>query len=165
MFESVINSVFKSVRLKKRDYDPEMIAAEDINLPIVFNTMEQTVVNPFIKIELQTYKSLGYRFKKEFELSVPEYNAYQIGLLIQAIKVGADIKIDKINQYFHKAVYNVEKRTLTGMVIDLIKKYEKDLSKTLSETALKKELVFTPLDAGHLLYYLSFYLNEEEYKI
>ena len=165
MFGSVINSVFKSVRLKKREYDPEMIAAEDIKLPLVYTGMTKGIVNPSIKSELQIYKSLGYRFKKDFELNVLEYNAFQIGMLIYAIKLRSELKIEKSNTFFHNNISKIEKRTLTYFVIELIKKYQKIVSITASTTALKKENIFTPLEAGYLLYYLSFYLNEEEYKI
>ena len=165
MFGSVISNVFKSVKLKKRDYDPEMIAADDIVLPLVFKDMEQTIINPGIKTELHTYKSLGYRFKDMAELNVLEYNAYQIGILIQAIKIGVDIKINKPSSYFPKEIYKHENRTITAFVIDIIKKYEKDISIVLSETILKKDNLFTPLEAGYLLYYISFYIYDEKYKI
>ena len=165
MFGSVISSVFKSVKLKKRDYDPEMIAADDINLPLVYKDMETAVVTPMIKTELQTYKSLGYRFKNPIELNVLEYNTYQIGIMIQAIKIGIDLKVEKPNSYFHKDIYLHENRTITAFVIDLIKKYEKDVSTTASEIILKKENLFSPLEAGYLLYYLSFYINDEKYRI
>ena len=165
MFGSVLGNVFKSVKLKKRDYDPEMIAAGDIKLPLIFNGMEKGIVNPFIKTELQTYKSLGYRFKADFELAELTYNAYQIGLLIRAIKIGSDLKIKKPSTYFHKNIVEHENRTITAFVIDIIKKYEKIVKFTLSENLLKKENLFTPLEAGYLLYYLSFYINDEKYKI
>ena len=161
----IMNNVFQSVKLKKRDYDPEMIAAEDIELPLIYKGMTKGIVNPSIKSELQTHKSLGYRFKKDFELSVQEYNAFQIGMLINAIKLKLDLKIDNPNKIFHKNISKIEKRTLTSYVIELIKKYQKDVSLSSSTTALKKENIFTPLEAGYLLYYLSFYLHEEEYRI
>jgi hypothetical protein len=165
MFGSVINKVITSVKLKKRNYDPEMIAADDIKLPLVFNGMEKGIINPSIKTELQTYKLLGYRFKKDFELNVLEYNAYQIGLLIRAIKIGADLKVNKPKNYFHKNIFEHENRTITAFVIDIIKKYEKIIKITLSVTSLKKENIFTPLEAGYLLYYLSFYIHDKKYKI
>ena len=165
MFGSVINKVFKSVKLKKRNYDPEMITSDDINLPLIYKGMETTVVNPMIKTELQTYKSLGYRFKNPLELNILEYNNYQIGIMIQAIKLGIDLKVEKASSYFHKDIFLHENRTITAFVIDLIKKYEKDVSITSSEIILKKENLFSPLEAGYLLYYLSFYINDEKYRI
>jgi hypothetical protein len=165
MFGSVINNVFKSVKLKKRDYDPEMIAADDIQLPLIFKGMSPVVVTPAVKTELQAYKSLGYRFKDMRELNILEYNAYQIGLMIQAIKIGIDLKIEKPSIFFHKEIYKHENRTITAFVIDIIKKYEKDISMTLSETILRKEELYSPLEAGYLLYYLSFYVYDEKYKI
>ena len=165
MFGSVINNVFKSVKLKKRDYDPEMIAADDIHLPLVFKGMPLVIVNPAVKTELQAYKSLGYRFKDRRELNVLEYNSYQIGLMIQAIKIGLDLKIERPKSYFHQEILQHENRTITAFVIDIIKKYEKDVSITLSETMLRKENLFSPLEAGYLLYYLSFYIYDSKYKI
>ncbi len=165
MFGSVVNKVFKSVRLKKRDYDPEMIASEDIHLPLVYKGMQLSIVNPVIKTELQTYKSLGYRFKNILELNIPEYNAYQIGFLIQAIKLEIDLKVDKPTNYFHKEILKHNHRTITTFVIDIIKKYEKEVSITLSEILLKKENLFSPLEAGYLLYYLSFYIEEKKHKL
>ena len=165
MFGSVINNVFKSVRLKKRDYDPEMIAADDIKLPLIFKGMEKAIINPMIKSELQTYKSIGYRFKPMSEHDVLEYNAYQMAVMIQAIKLGIDLKVDKPSSFFHKEIFSHEHRTITAFIIDIIKKYEQMIPITNSETILKKEKPFSPLDAGYLLYYLSFYIHDEKYKI
>jgi hypothetical protein len=156
---SILSKVFKLNKLKKRDYDPELIDIEDISMPIVFKSLDMTITNFEAKSELKSYKSLCYRFRTLSELEVNEYHAYQIGILLNAIKLEIDLKIDKPNDYFSPDILKLSTHTIQGKVFNLIKKYDKQVKKTLSENMLKKELLFTPIEASYLLYYLSFYLE------
>jgi len=163
-FGITISKVFKSVKLKKRDYDPEIISIDDIIMPTIYKDIDFMITNAEIKTELQTYKSLGYRFKKEKELEILEYHSYQIGIMLNALRLDIDLKIPKIQNYFHKNILSLEKRTIHSKVSDIIKKYNNIVNKISSANMLKKDLVFTPLEASYLLYYLSFY-KEVDFKI
>jgi hypothetical protein len=159
---SMITKVFKLKKLKKRDYDPEIVDIQDIIMPTIYNNMDLTITNVEAKSELKSYKSLCYRFRTIQELTeLKEYHAFQIGILLNAIKLKVEFKIDKPQDYIHKDIVNLDKRTINGKVSDLIKRFDKEIKKTSSENMLKKELLFTPIDASYLLYYLSFYYIEE----
>jgi len=160
-FGITISKVFKSVKLKKRDYDPEIISIDDIVMPSIYMDMDFMITNAETKSELQTYKSLGYRFKKDEDLEVLEYHSYQIGIILNAFRLDIDLKISKPISYFHKNILSLDKKTIQGKVSDIIKKYDKIVNKTSSANLLKKDLVFTPLEASYLLYYLSFYKEME----
>jgi len=160
-FGGILKKAFTSVRLEKRDYDPEAISIDDIKLPTIYNQYDASRINVEIKTELKAYKSLGYRFKKENELLKKEYHSFQIGMILKAIKIGLDVKTPKDSDFFGNNILKLDYQTVVGFVSDIIKKYDTDVNVALSERMLKKDLMFDPMDMGYLLYYLSFYQTLE----
>ncbi len=157
-FSKIFSKAFQTKRLKKRDYDPEAISIEDIKLPTIYKEYDSTRINIEIKSELKAYKSLGYRTKKNLDdLENKAYHAFQIGMLIKAIKLDLEANIDVLDDYFHKDVLKLDQKTVVSMTSDVFKKFNKNTSSQKSEIMLKKDLLFTPNDLGYLLYYLTFY--------
>ncbi len=79
-----MKSMFSSVWLKKRKFDPELLDVNDIRLPLFFKTVDSPLVMAEIKTELKTFKSLGYRFRTINELENKEYHSYQMGMLLKS---------------------------------------------------------------------------------
>lgn len=152
----------RSLWLEKREFDPELVSIEDIELPIIFKDMDESRILRDLKSELETFKSLGYRFRKSDELEVLEYHSFQIGLILKAMKFGFDLKVKGNSNYFPKFIYTLSDNTVQGKVFDIIKKYDKEVKKMSSEIILRDEMIWTPLDAGYLLYYMSFYKEFEK---
>jgi len=163
-FGGVFKKAFTSVRLQKREYNPEQVSIDDIKLPIIFNQYEELRVNIEIKTELKAYKSLGYRFKKEESLLKNEYHAFQISMILKAMKINLDLKVPKNSNFFNEKMLKLDKQTVVGIVSDIIKKYDEEVKVSQSERMLRKELIFNPKEMGYLLYYLSFYQTLEEVK-
>jgi len=154
---NIINKVFVSQRLKKREYDPEIITIDDVNLPFILKEMDKSIVNSYVKSELKSYQSLQYNLKNESLLNENEYHAYQIAILILAIRKKVDLNILSLDEYFHKDITKLDNSTIEGKIHDIYKKFNKKVSRAKSENMLKKEIIFSPLEAGYLLYFISFY--------
>lgn len=152
-----------SPKFKKRKFDPEIINIDDINLPIEIKNMNNERVFADIKTDLNTYKLLGYRFKSEGELSeMQEYHSLQIGIMLQGLKINYDLQMrDLPSNYFPESIAKLHYHTVQGKVLDIIKKYDKVVTKTLSENQLHNETIWTPIDAAYILYYLSFYWKKD----
>ncbi|HFU76787.1 MAG TPA: hypothetical protein ENK66_11130 [Arcobacter sp.] len=149
-------------RLKKRKFNPDLLDIEDLHLPIEIKEMDHERILRDLKSNLKNYKLLGYRFKHESELnSLQEYNSLEIGILLRSVKDKIDLKVEKPKEYFGDVILNHHYGTIQSLVQDIIKKYERNVTKTLSEIQLKNEMLWTPIEAGQLLYYLSFYWKKD----
>jgi hypothetical protein len=157
-----VKKVFRDMWLEKREYDPELISIDDIELPIVYKSLDEHRVMRDMKSELETFKSLGYRFKKSNELTVLEYHSFQIGILLQAMKFGFDLKVKGNANYFPESIYKLDHHTIQAKVFDIIKKYDREVDKMASEMILRDDMLWTPIEASYLLLYLSFYQEYEE---
>jgi hypothetical protein len=153
----IFKKAFKSIKLTKRDYDPEIISINDIEIPIIYKDMDMDRILRDIKSELLTYKSLGYRFKESKELDIQEYHTFQIGLLLNALKNDVDLNVRKPKEYIPKNVLTSTKENLIYQISEIIKKFDKEVPKGISEVIARDDFIWTPLDAGYLLYYLSIY--------
>ncbi len=156
-FGTNVQKMFSSVWLKKRKFDPEMLDVNDIKLPIYFKNIDSPRVMNEIKIELKTYKSLGYRFRKLNELDKAEYNSLQIGILLKALSLKIDLKVVANQDFFPEYIYNIGYTTVQSKVSDVIKKFDNEVSKISTELELQGQLIWTPLESGYILFYLSFY--------
>ena len=153
----VSKKVFQPVRLKKREYDPEIVLAQDIEMPIIYKDMDQERISRDLRSELNTYKSLGYRFKEKNKLNEKEYHSYQIGILINALNKEIDLKIKKNSEFLPKFIYQTPNKNLTIQISDIIKKFDKEVPKNLSDIVSRDQFIWTPIEAGYLLYYLSIF--------
>lgn len=163
-FGGIFSKAFESVRLTKRVYDPELISIKDIELPLIFKSFDESRVQRDIKSELQTFKSLGYRFKDRNKLEDKEYYSLQIGIMLNALNHDIDLKIKNNKDYIPEFIYQSSNDTIIKQVSDIIKKFDKEVSKSISEIISKDEFIWTPIEAGYLLYYLSFYKDLPAYK-
>ncbi len=156
-FTTKVQNIFQNVWLKKRKFDPEMLDINDIKLPTYFSDFDNSRIIRDIKSELQTFKSLGYRFRKINELDKQEYHSLQIGTLLKALNSNIDLKVQKNQDYFPDFIYDFGYTTVQSKVSDIIKKYDSEVSKISTELQLRNQLIWTPLEAGYILFYLSFY--------
>ncbi|MDD2698102.1 MAG: hypothetical protein PHF17_04780 [Arcobacteraceae bacterium] len=148
---------FNNVWLKKRKFDPELLDINDIKLPLYFKNIDSPHVMSEIKVELKTYKSLGYRFRKINELETKEYHSLQMGILLKALSLNIDLKVSANQDYFPDFIYDIGYTTVQSRVSEVIKRYDNEVSKISTEEELKSNLMWTPLEIGYLLFYLSFY--------
>jgi len=155
----IMQNIFQSVRLTKRKFDPEMLDINDIKLPVYFSDLDVNRVMRDMKSELQTFKSLGYRFRKLNELEKQEYHSMQIGTLLKGLHLGLDLKVIDNESFFPEYIFTMNHTMVQSKISDIIKKYDSVVSKTSSDAVLRDELIWTPLDACYLLFYLSFYKN------
>ena len=158
-FTGIVQNIFTSPRFKKRKFDPELLDVNDIILPIYYKDIDMTRILRDIKSELHTFKSLGYRFRKLNELEKNEYHSMQIGILLKALHLGADLKVLRVEDYFPEFIYSMNYTLVQGKISDIIKKYDISVSKVSTEINLNNDYIWNPLEAGYLLFYLSFYKN------
>lgn len=156
-FGGIFKKAFTSVKLTKREYDPEIVSINDIKLPIIYSTMDEDRVHRDIKSELQTYKSLGYRFKDRDKLEDKEYYSYQIGILLNALNNEADLKIRRPSEYIPEFIYKASNDTLAKQMSDIVKKFDAEVPKNISDIVARDQFIWTPIEAGYILYYLSIY--------
>ncbi len=151
----MFKKAFNSIKLTKRDYDPEIISIDDVELPIIYKDMDINRVIRDVKSEFQTYKSLGYRFKENKELEEKEYYSFQIGILLNAIKHDIEIHIRSVKEYIPQFMQNSTKENLQYQVSEIIKKFDKEVSKDISDIIARDDFIWTPIEAGYLLYYIA----------
>ena len=156
-FGGIFAKAFNSVILTKRDYDPELVTIDDVELPIIYNSMDDDRVQRDIKTELETFKSVGYRLSSNKNIENNEYNTYQIGILLNALKKDLDLKISVAKNYLPAFIYNSTNKTMKKQISDIIKKYDADVKKDISESNAREDYFWMPKDAGYILYYLSIY--------
>ena len=60
-FGSIVKKAFTPIRLKKRKFDPKKVDIEGIKLPKIIEDFEVRTIISFVKEEIATYRSLGYR--------------------------------------------------------------------------------------------------------
>ncbi len=155
MFGAIKNKISATVKIKKRVFDPEMMSAEDIVLPRVFNIVHIDSVKSSVKNEVGTFKSLGYKDMPIEKLKVLEYHSYQIGLMIKAIKEDVVNIIPDVSTVLPSISTYITKRQLHMKVFDIVNRYETNVEKDELKELLSKEVIWTPLDMAYLLYYLS----------
>ena len=63
MFGSMGKKILKSIKIKKRVFDPEKMSIEDISLPRVLKNLDSDNLTSVIAEEISTFKSLGYKVK------------------------------------------------------------------------------------------------------
>ncbi|MCK5295172.1 MAG: hypothetical protein KAJ49_10995 [Arcobacteraceae bacterium] len=156
-FGGILKKVFRTVKLIKRDYDPEIVTIRDIDMPMIYKSMDQDRIIRDIKSELQTYKSLGYRFKDKKQLEEKEYYTFQIGILLNALSNDIDLNIIKVEKYIPEFIYNSTSETIIYQISEIIKRFDIQVSKSISDIVARDEFNWTPIDAGYIFYYLSFY--------
>jgi hypothetical protein len=155
MFSSIKKKIASTIKIKKRVFDPEMMSAEDIVLPRIFNIVHIDGVRSFVKEELGTYKSLGYKDMPIEQLKVLEYHSYQIGMMIKAIKDDVVNIIPDVSAVLPSISTYITKRQLHMKVFEIVNRYESNVEKDELKEQLRNDLIWTPLDMAYLLYYLS----------
>ena len=138
-------------------FDSSLINVDDIKISLYLSEIESEEILKELKSELQTFQSLGYRFKSFQELEKIEYHSYQIGILLQALVLNFDLKIVDETEYFPDFIYKLKYSHIQKQVMRMIEKYNNQVSRIYTNQDLKKHIIWTPLEAGYLLYYLSFY--------
>jgi len=156
-FGGIFTKAYQSVRLKKRDYDPELLSIEDIELPFIFKSLDENRIQRDIKSELETYKSVGYRLSSNKNIDKNEYSIYQIGILLVALKKELDLKIIVAKSYLPEFIYKTSEDNMKLKISDILKKYDKEVKKDILEGNAREEYTWTPKEAGYILYFLSMY--------
>jgi hypothetical protein len=143
-------------------FDPSCIKNEEIKISLYLSEIEDEEILKELKSELQIFKSLGYRFQSFQELEKIEYHSYQIGILLQSLVLNFDLKIVDKTEYFPDFIYKLKYTHIQKQVMHIVEKYNKQVSKIYTKEDLRKHIIWTPMEAGYLLYYFSFYNNCSE---
>jgi len=154
-FDGILKKAFNSVWLKKRNFDPEKLDIDDIKLPDLIMKYSQTAILQMIKDELKTFTFLNYKGKTKETLQHFTYHSFQIGILLRAIQLDLDILVHNAQNVFPQSVMELSTSVLDTKVFDIVKKYNKSVSKILIQSQLEADIAWTPLEAAYLLYYLA----------
>ena len=154
--EQLINKVVKlAPRLKKRTFDPEAMSIEDISLPKALMNLDIEDIKNMIEKEVATFKSLDYKNKTLDQLKVSEYHSYQIGIMLRYIKEERVFLIPKIDELIPSFIMGATRQQLHIKVFDIVYRYDLGVNKEQSLEELKKEIKWTPREAGYLFRYLN----------
>jgi len=156
-FGNFVKNAFTPVKLKKRVFDPEKVSIEDIKLPKILNDLDRDVIISMVKDEVVTYKSLGYKDKSLGALDVNVYHSFQIGTILKYLQLGYDLFIPNKKEVFSTFMLKYPYESLQSKVFDIIKEYDKKVSKMASENELISDMRWSPLDINYLLFYLTVY--------
>jgi len=156
LFGDISKKVFESVKIKKRDFDPEKMSVEDISIPFSISKLDNSIIKGVLPDYISAYRSLGYKDKTMEQLDEKkEYNSYEIGILLKYIKDNQIYSIPNKEKILPEFILNTTKKQLHLKVFDLVKRYDIAVKKTLNMPELKTQLRWTPLDMGYLLYYIN----------
>lgn len=156
LFGNISKKIFNTAKIKKRDFDPAKMSAEDITLPFSIAKTDNTLIKGLLEHYISAYKSLGYKNKNAQDLgSIKEYSSYEIGVLLKYIKDNQVYSIPNKEKILPDFILNISKKQLHLKVFDLVHRYEIGVNKTLNIEELKMELKWTPLDMGYILYYIN----------
>ena len=142
-------------RLKKRTFDPEAMSIEDISLPNTLMNLDVEDIKNLIEKEVDTFKSLDYKNKTLDQLKISEYHSYQIGIMLRYIKEERVFLIPKIDELVPSFIMGATKGQLHIKVFDIVYRYDLGVNKEMGLPELKKEIKWTPREAGYLLRYLN----------
>jgi hypothetical protein len=153
---NIKKKLFSLSKLKKREFDPEKMSAEDISLPFIIEDIDKFILRNSLKEELKTFKSLGYKNKSIEELNKEfEYHSYQIGLIIRCLK-DKILQIDSnTKEILPKEVTSLSKQQLHIKVFNIVYKYDNLIKRNFTQKQLEEDISWTPLDIAYLLYYLN----------
>ena len=157
----ILKKAFTSVKLKKREFDPEMVDIQDIELPLVIIDLDNELIKTMLKEELATYKSLGYKDKPIGALDVLTYHSFQIGILLRFLQLDYELFIPDRTKFFPSYILDIDKDALIYKVFEIIDRYDKHVPKAKNVAVnLTTQLRWSPLEAGYVLYYLSVYQSD-----
>ncbi len=158
----IAKRVFKTIKLKKRIFDPEKISIEDIKLPAMLVDLNDVVITTMVKDERNTYKSLEYNKKSIKSLNAYTFHSFQIGVVLRYLQLNHDLLILNKEQIFPSIVVNSPFITIQLKIFEIIYKYDEKVPKSSTGVQLMNDIKWTPLDMSYLLYYLSIYKEKNE---
>ena len=154
---SFFKGLFSSTKFKKRDFDPSKFSIKDVVLPKILEDLDVDIIKSMVKEEIATYKSLGYTNKPVRALEKTEYHSFQIGVIIRYIKLNIDLFVPAKEKVFPSFILDYSSKQLHNRVLEIVKTYKKEVDVNQTGARLTREVVWTPLDATFLLYYLATY--------
>jgi len=160
IFKNFGKALNRSPKLKKRKYDPEALGIEDLKLPVCFNEIGPIRLGNDLRTELKDYKTLDYKYANLAKLKEKEYHSFQIGLMLKGIQDGYALFAPDKKEVFPDFILKYHSKLLELKIMDIIEKYIKEVDRWASENMLKEDYKWTPMDATHLLYYLSVYKED-----
>ncbi|MEA3498252.1 MAG: hypothetical protein U9R16_04250 [Campylobacterota bacterium] len=155
LFGSMGKEIFKSIKIKKRVFDPEKMSIEDISLPVVLRNLNSDNLTSVIADEISTFKSLGYKDKPLEQVKAKEYHSYQVGVLLKYLKDDKSYSIPKIETILPSFILGSSKKQLHIKVFDIVFRYDNSVEKDASVEELVRDIRWTPNDVAYLLYYIS----------
>jgi hypothetical protein len=149
--------VFRDLWLEKRKFDPNLLDIKDYEEPICLKYMDDQALLKKLREIKDTYKSLGYRFKKENDLKFSnEYNGYELSLLLTSLYRNFDLKIDNFNNYWGEDILKHERYFVQNKVNEILHLVKDRKYVEKSEKQLKDDITWTPIDIAYILLYLTF---------
>lgn len=161
LFGAIKKAVYQAPRLKKRNFDPEKMTIDDIILPNVIVDIDPDAIRDLIKEEVDVYKTLDYKDKPLDQLKINEYHSFQVGLMLRYIKDDKLYLLSNPGDILPSHITYTTKRELHTKVFEVVYRYVNAVDKDASVESLKKDIKWSPQDAGYLLAYLN---TQEKYK-
>lgn len=142
-------------RLKKRDFDPEKMTVDDITLPRGVKFLEVELARSFISQYVDTYKALGYVDMPLDQLKFPEYNSYEVGVVLRYLKENRHFLIANIDKILPSVILYSTKKQMHIKVFDMIFRYNEVVDDEFLKDDLTRDKSWSPMEFGYLLRYLS----------
>ncbi len=161
MFSNLLKHFMPIKKTQFHHYKPSL-HFEDIKTPHAILGLSDEIKEKIVNKYLKTYHSLSFSKlsgrEEEKKLREVNYNAFEIGVLLEFVKHHRKIHATLIEtEMFLKYFYNISKEHLEDNILSIANRYmEKDYY-FLAEHKLKERVDWTPEDAAFLLYYACSY--------
>lgn len=143
------------------DYDSSKIQIRNPNIsslkiPKKIIEMDFFLLQKDCKNLFDNFKALSYNKKDKIDLSLVEWNNWEILLLMGLIKADKDIFISNPQEVFHSSIVELSKAKLTTEINKIFEKSNK-IDNNLPNDILKNQINWSIKEISIVFYYLSRY--------
>ncbi|MBI3873565.1 MAG: hypothetical protein HY307_00855 [Arcobacter sp.] len=147
-------SLFSRENKERKKRKPiDYVQLEKLELPMEIANMDKNTTKEFLKDEFSIYSSLKFKSADLKTLTEKNYHSYQIGIMIQFIKQNVEFFVADTKNVFPPLMLQHNENTIKLNVGDIVEKYSQNVSKYDKQDALRKQTIWTPMEATFLLYY------------
>jgi hypothetical protein len=147
-----LTTLFGGGKKKKRiNYIAKVKA---ITLPVAVEKLTALTLKNILANEMRTFKSLDYSRSNPTQLEEKTYHSFQIAILIKCIKEGIFDTLEGLNPTFHTIITKSPPSLIKKKILQTAIKYSTSVDTGNSESQLKAELIWSPLQASYMFYYI-----------
>jgi Ca2+/Na+ antiporter len=138
--------------------DIKMVDISFLKIPKRIKEMEPSLLYKDCKNLLENFKVLKYNKKERNELSLIEWNNWEVFMLIGLIKINKDIFISNPLEIFHPSIANLTKPELIKEINRIFLKYNR-IDKDFTYDILRSQLNWSAREVSIIFLYLSVHKN------